>query len=198
MRPENRTRISKGKKERGNVLVYTVMSAFFLFMAVGLGVDLSHLYLAKTELQNAADASALAGASALKLNTTDKIPTAVTRATNIMGVNKYNFNNRALTDTPFIEFAKNLNGTYKTPDVMTAQEKADARFIRVTTPSVSVTTFFAIPFLGLSKNLTAKATAGLSVPGNVSACITPLSAVSCPPTQPNCSLCPSFDANGVC
>ena len=46
-------RISKRKNERGNVLVYTVLSAFFLFMAVGLGVDLSHLYLAKTELQNA-------------------------------------------------------------------------------------------------------------------------------------------------
>ena len=199
MQPENRTRVSNQKSERGNVLVYTVMSAFFLFMAVGLGVDLSHLYLAKTELQNAADASALAGASALKLSTTDKIPTAVSRATNIMGVNKYNFNNRALTDPPLIEFAKNLNDTnYKTADAMTAQEKADARFIRVTTPSVSVTTFFAIPFLGLSKNLTAKATAGLSVPGNVSACVTPLSAVSCPPSNPNCSLCPSFDANGVC
>lgn len=198
MQPENRTEIFRRKRERGNVLVYTVMSAFFLFMAVGLGVDLSHLYLAKTELQNAADASALAGASALKFSTSDKIPTAVSRANTIMGVNKYNFNNRALTDPPLIEFAKNLNGQYKTPDVMTAQEKIDARFIRVTTPSVAVNTFFAIPFLGLSKALTAKATAGLSVPGNVSACIAPLSAVSCPPNQPNCSLCPSFDAAGNC
>src|SRR6185369_15648404 len=189
MQPENRTRVSNQKSERGNVLVYTVMSAFFLFMAVGLGVDLSHLYLAKTELQNAADASALAGASALKLSTTDKIPTAVSRATTIMGVNKYNFNNRALTDPPLIEFAKNLNDTNsKTADAMTAQEKSAARFIRVTTPSVSINTFFAIPFLGVSTALTAKATAGLSVPGNVSACVTPLSAVSCPPSNPNCSL----------
>jgi hypothetical protein len=81
---------------------------------------------------------------------------------------------------------------------MSATEKANARFIRVTTPSVAINTFFAIPFLGAAKNLTAKATAGLSVPGNVSACITPLSAVSCPPNSTNCSLCPSFDANGVC
>ena len=34
-------------------------------LAVGLGVDISHLYLAKNELQNAADAAALAGASGL-------------------------------------------------------------------------------------------------------------------------------------
>ena len=33
------------QKERGSVLAYTVVSALFLFMAVGLGVDLSHLYL---------------------------------------------------------------------------------------------------------------------------------------------------------
>jgi hypothetical protein len=167
-------------------------------MAVGLGVDLSHLYLAKTELQNAADASALAGASALKLSTTEKIPTAETRATDILNANKYNFNNKTFVAAPLIEFAKNLNGTYKQSGAMTAQEKTDARFIRVTTPSVAINTFFAIPFIGLSKDLSAKATAGLSVPGNVSACVTPLSAVSCPPSQPTCSLCPSFDANGVC
>jgi Flp pilus assembly protein TadG len=193
MRPENRTGISNRKSERGNVLVYTVLSAFFLFMAVGLGVDLSHLYMAKTELQNAADASALAGASALKLSTSEKIPTAVDRANNIMSVNKYNFNNKTFTTTPLIEFAKNLNGTYKTPDTMTAAEKTAARFIRVTTPSVAVNTFFAIPFLGLSKNLTAKATAGLSVPGNISVCIAPLSAVSCPPNDATCSLCDRDD-----
>ncbi len=198
MRPENRTKISNRKRQRGNVLVYTVLSAFFLFMAVGLGVDLSHLYLAKTELQNAADASALAGASALKLSTTEKIPTSVSRATNILNANKYNFNNKTFVDAPLIEFSKNLDSGYKTPDTMTATEKEQARFIRVTTPSVAINTFFAIPFLGLSKNLTAKATAGLSVPGNVSACITPLSAVSCPPGSTNCSLCPTFDANGVC
>ena len=43
---------SHPKSERGSVLAYTVLSALFLFFAVGLGVDLSHLYLAKTELQN--------------------------------------------------------------------------------------------------------------------------------------------------
>jgi hypothetical protein len=98
-----------------------------------------------------------------------------------------------------VVFAKNLNSTtYKTMGTMTAQEKAEARFVRVITPSVSINTFFAIPFLGLSKTLSAKATAGLSVPGNLGACIAPLSAVSCAPGTPNCSLCPTFDANGVC
>jgi len=200
MYPDTMTRVSNRKGERGNVLAYTVMSAFFLFLAVGLCVDLSHLYLAKTELQNSADAAALAGASALTQSATEKVPAAVDRAITILNANKYNFNNRtygAVNDmnTTLVEFAKNLNGTYKIPSTMSAQEKADARFVRVTTPSVPINTFFAIPILGFSKNLTAKATAGLSVPGNLSVfCIAPLAAVSCPPTNnAGCSLCDPSD-----
>ena len=201
MRPVDSKIASRRKGERGNVLAYTVLSAFFLFMAVGLGVDLSHLYLAKTELQNTADAAALAGASALKLSATEKIPTAVDRAVEIMNLNKYNFNNKNYVDVTdeatqaatLIEFSKNLNGAYKLPSVMTAQEKADARFVRVTTPSVPINTFFAIPILGFNKALSAKATAGLSVPGNISVCIAPLSAVSCPPNDATCSLCDTGD-----
>jgi hypothetical protein len=93
MRPENITRVSDRRGERGNVLAYTVISAFFLFLAVGLGVDLSHLYLAKTELQNAADAAALAGASALKDAVPERATNADARATRILNANKYNFNN---------------------------------------------------------------------------------------------------------
>ena len=205
MQPVDSKIASRRKNERGNVLAYTVLSAFFLFMAVGLGVDLSHLYLAKTELQNTADAAALAGASALKLSATEKIPEAVDRAIQIMNSNKYNFNNRIYADvmdpvdqaTDLVEFSKNLDGTYKLPADMTAQEKADARFVRVTTPSVPINTFFAIPILGFNKALNAKATAGLSVPGNLSVCPAPLSAVGCQPNDPNCSLCP-LDENGVC
>ncbi len=206
MRPEHMTRASHRKGERGNVLAYTVLSAFFLFMAVGLGVDLSHLYLAKTELQNTADAAALAGASALKLPVVDKVPNAVDRAIQIMNANKYNFNTLTYDLDPgnvahrnLVVFAKNLNdATYKTEAAMTAAEKAQVRFVRVTTPSVPINTFFAIPILGFSKNLSAKATAGLSVPGNLGVCPAPLSAVSCPPNAANCSLCPSFDAAGNC
>ena len=89
---------SKRNNQRGNVLVYTVLSALFLFLAVGLGVDLSHLYLTKAELQNAADAGALAGASALTLPDDIKIATAVDRAVNTMNLNKYNFNNKNFAD----------------------------------------------------------------------------------------------------
>ena len=48
---------------RGNVAMVVAVSALPLFTAVGVGVDVSSLVEAKTRLQNAADAAALAGAS---------------------------------------------------------------------------------------------------------------------------------------
>lgn len=196
MRPENTTSISRRKGERGNVLAYTVMSAFFLFLAVGLGVDLSHLYLAKTELQNAADSAALAGASALKDAVPEKIANAEARATQILTANKYNFNNRTFTASPLIEFSKNLNSGWETSATMDSTKKAAARFVRVTTPNVPINTFFAIPILGVSTGLTATATAGLSVPGNIQACPLPLSAMACNTASTSttpCNLCDPSD-----
>jgi uncharacterized membrane protein len=105
--------------ERGSVLTYTVLSVLFLFLAVGLGVDLSHLYSVKTELQNAADAAALAGASALLLPEDVRITTAVDRAVATLNKNKYNFNNEQFDavmppadQRDLVEFAVNLDGTY--------------------------------------------------------------------------------------
>jgi Flp pilus assembly protein TadG len=190
------------RHERGSVLAYTVLSVLFLFFAVGLGVDLSHLYLAKTELQNAADAAALAGASALRIPTPERISTAVDRAVSTMNLNKYNFNNRNLSDvTPaaaeraLVEFAINLAGPYVSET--TAQGNPTSyRFVRVTTPSVPINVLFAIPILGTTKNLNAKATSGLSVPGNVKFCPAPLSAVECDPADPACAFAAEFQ--GTC
>jgi len=180
---------SKRNNQRGNVLVYTVVSALFLFFAVGLGVDLSHLYLTKAELQNAADAGALAGASALTLPDDVKIATAVDRAVNTMNLNKYNFNNKNFADVMdtatqrnLVTFAINLTGPWISEASATANP-TNIRFVRVNTPTVPVNIFFAIPLLGASQSLDAKATSGLSIPGNVRYCMAPLAAVAPPPGQ---------------
>lgn len=185
MQTKRHSRASRRKNERGNVLAYTVLSALFLFLAVGLGVDLSHFYLAKTEMQNAADAAALAGASAFTLPVPDRINTAVNRAVEILNTNKYNFNNRAFgassaslcnAGNVCITFAEDLHGPYVSKEA--ADGDPDIRFIRVVTPSKPVSVIFASPLLGSALSLDARATAGLSVPGNVNVCIAPLSAVA--------------------
>jgi hypothetical protein len=173
------------RKERGNVLAYTVLSALFLFLAVGLGVDLSHLYLAKAELQNAADAAALAGASGLVPGASStRITTAVDRAVDVLNKNKYNFNNRNFEDVmskasqrTLVEFSDELHGTYVGEGTASGAMANDIMFVKVQTPTVPITMFFAAPFLGGTQNLSATATAGLSVPSNVFCNFVPIAAV---------------------
>lgn len=186
MQTKRHSRASRRKGERGNVLAYTVLSALFLFLAVGLGVDLSHFYLAKTEMQNAADAAALAGASALTLPNPDRITTAVNRAVELLNTNKYNFNNKSFsvdrnalcgTGQACVMFSENIDTGYVN-EATARSDPDDIRFIRVTTPQKPVSVIFASPILGSALSLNARATAGLSVPGNVRICIAPLSAVA--------------------
>ena len=73
------------KGEQGSILAMSSIGMLSLLLAVGLGVDITHLYLAKNELQNAADASALAGASGLNFD-----DSGITQATNraVVAMNK--------------------------------------------------------------------------------------------------------------
>ena len=182
---ENTTSLVKPNSrrgERGSVLAYTVLSLLFLFLAVGLGVDLSHLYSVHTEIQNAADAAALAGASALLLPEENKITTAVDRAVETLNKNKYNFNNEQFDEVlakdaqrALVKFAVNLDGPYV--DEATAIGMDQIRFVSVQTPTVPVNVFFSIPILGLTRTMSTTATAGLSVNSNVFCNFVPIAVV---------------------
>src|SRR5712691_2699234 len=87
-----RTRNRNG--QRGAILVMSAIGMLSVLLAVGLGVDISRFYLAKNELQNAADASALAAVSAL-----DSSSFGITKATDraVQGMNNYDFNNTGVS-----------------------------------------------------------------------------------------------------
>ena len=55
--------------ERGSILAISALGMLSVLLAVGLGVDISRFYLAKTELQNAADASASSSTRIFSSNT---------------------------------------------------------------------------------------------------------------------------------
>ncbi len=154
----------KGKGERGSILATSALGMLAVLLAVGLGVDISRFYLAKTELQNAADAAALAAVSGLNSSAA-----GITEATNraVQTMNNYNFNHLAVSfPRANVLFAKNLDGSYMSETAAQADPK-NIRFVRVTTPPSPVAVSFAVTVLGSSKNLTATATAGYSVPINV-------------------------------
>jgi len=152
------------KRERGSILAVSTVGMLALLLAVGLGVDISRFYLAKTELQNAADAAALAGVSALNSSSA-----GITEATNraVQAMNNYNFNKTGIGfQRSNVQFAVNFNGPYMSEAAAQAQPD-NIRFVQVTTPLSPVGVSFAKTVLGNSKNLSATATAGYSVPLNV-------------------------------
>jgi Flp pilus assembly protein TadG len=164
----------KNKRERGSILATSAIGMLAILLAVGLGVDISRLYLTKTELQNAADAAALAAVSAL-----NTAPLGITKAADraVATMNNYDFNKKSITfPRGNVLFARNLDGPYMS-EAAAQGVAASIRFVRVTTAESPAGISFAASVLGNSKNLTATATAGLSVPLNIICNFLPVSVI---------------------
>ena len=153
------------RSERGSVLVIASAAMVAVLLAVGLAVDISHFYLAKAELQNAADAAALAAASAINSNA-GGIAEGTRRA--IQAMNKYEFNKTNVQFTSDnVVWAANLDGPYLNAPAASAPGVVETiRFVQVTSEQSPVSISFASIVLGNNKNMSATATAGLSVPLN--------------------------------
>lgn len=173
---KNRSNKQAGSKsERGSILATSAIGMLALLLAVGLGVDISRFYLTKAELQNAADAAALAAVSAL-----DTSPNGITKAVDraVASMNKFNFNNEGVSfPRANVLFAKKLNDTNYMDEASAQLEADDIRFVKVTTDPSAVPVSFAVSVLGTSKDLTATATAGFSVPLNVICNFLPVSVI---------------------
>ena len=161
------------KGERGSILAMSALGMLVVLLAAGLGVDTSHFYLAKAELQNAADASALAAASAINSK-----PSGIIEGMNraVKEMNHYDFNSGIPLSAEHITWAVNLDGPYmSTADAATAGQAPTIRFVKVITPDSPVGVSLSAAVLGNSRNLKAEAVAGLSVPLNVFCNFIPLS-----------------------
>ncbi|HEX8492663.1 MAG TPA: pilus assembly protein TadG-related protein [Pyrinomonadaceae bacterium] len=160
----NTRRTSERRNERGAILATAALGMLALLLAVGLGVDISRFYLAKTELQNAADAAALGAVSALNSSSAG-ITEATDRAVSAM--NSHEFNKTGVVfPRSSVLFAVNLNGPYMS-EAAAAASPANIRFVQVTTPEAAIAVTFAGAIIGKNKNMSATAIAGMSVPPNV-------------------------------
>ncbi|MDX2034507.1 MAG: pilus assembly protein TadG-related protein [Blastocatellia bacterium] len=155
--------------------MFTSLGMLSALLAVGLCIDISHFYMVKTELQHAADAGALAGASALNSSATG-IRNAVSLATVTM--NKVEFGRaNATIAAGSVTFAVNLEDNDYMSQASAEASPASIRFVRVTTDPAPVKVHFARMLLGASVNLTATAVAGQSVPLNVLCGFIPVSVI---------------------
>jgi hypothetical protein len=147
------------KGEQGVVLAFAAFGMLAFILAAGLAIDISHMYTAKAGLQNAADASALAGAGRLDM-TSQGIDRAVSDATSRM--NSYDFKNEVNVNPSQITFAVNKDGPYMTADQ--AKTMADKiRYVKVGLPDNPVGMSLSSLVLEKEQQLNVKAVAGLSV-----------------------------------
>ncbi|MGH9939088.1 MAG: pilus assembly protein TadG-related protein, partial [Blastocatellia bacterium] len=198
----DRKQNGKWSSERGSILAVSTIGMVALLLAVGLAVDISHLYLVGTELQNAADAAALAGASALNSEASG-IKMATDRA--IEKMNKYEFNGIDVTiGRTDVRFAVNLSefdpgGSGGKTETDGGLDPANVRFVQVTVPPKAVNIFFAKLASGSNTvDLTRRAVAGQSAALNLICNVVPLSVVEgnngAPLNSPDCPGLPNFQS----
>jgi Flp pilus assembly protein TadG len=156
------------RKENGAIIVFVALALVIMIGIIGLAVDLGHAYVNKSQLQNIADACALAGASALD-GSAAGITEAQLRATDSSGAlaNKFEFNSANLAITgSWVTYSAALDGTYV--DAATAQGTASTiKFVKVTIPSTQQSAVFfgkIVPGVPSSLNLGAEAVAGRDKP----------------------------------
>ena len=155
--------VNDRKNERGSITIMTAIFALLLLLMVGLTIDISRIYLVRSELQNAADAAALTAARELN-GGTGGIDEAVDQAMNVIA-NNQGLRAKTTVGITSVEFAENLEDD---PYLSAADAKdpavvANIRFVKVTTASTTTTILFASSALGVSRTESREAVAGMSV-----------------------------------
>ncbi len=157
-----RTVQEKRRDDRGSVMIMAAIFMSLLLLMIGLCIDVSRIYLTRAELQNAADAAALAAARELN-GLSDGIDNAVTRANAV--VNTEGLRAKSNVTIASVTFAVNLNDD---PYMSATAAKDPAttpniRFVQVTTQTKSTSILFALSALGSNHVESSKAVAGKSV-----------------------------------
>jgi len=169
MRPRNRS-------QRGTIIIWFTLFLMTLIGVSSLGIDMAKVMAAHTQLQNAADAAALAGASAIDPVSGKLVPdSVVVRAQQFGGLNQ------AFVDGP-------------TPVVIDAADVVlvDDHTVKVTARregGEAVVTYIAKVFGVSSLDLHADATAKVEPTGTLTCGVVPLGAVPPPGAvfQPGCN-----------
>src|SRR5262249_4624410 len=152
-------------------------------------IDGARIYMTRAELQNAADAAALAAARELNGGTgglTDAVAAAqsATLQTNKYGLNRTGGNAPAVTISN-VEFAANLNGPwYVGAGGVPAGAETTISYVRVTTLTSVMPVLFAVKTLGNSHSESRTATAGYSAPINTICDFFPVAVALDPAVQP--------------
>jgi len=188
-------RIGNAKRQRGATAVLTAICIVALVGILGLVVDLGFVYARKTELQNAADAAALAGARELD-GTAAGVAVARAQAIAIAALNGSDFAKTpvAISDAN-IEFAPSSTGAW-VEGAAAQTNPADKWFIKIDTTGIAQGTrptwFIQVLDAALANTTaTGLAVAGPTLCEGLPVFTCKLGSSTCSPTDPaNCGFTP--------
>jgi len=175
-----KTGASLKNRQGGAVAVMVGISIVLLVGFLALVIDLGHVYIAKTELQNAADAAALAGAKELN-GTAPGVTLAINRAVQVANHNNYDFTKPVATTAADLDiWVCNSPGNCTVLASTAAADTtnvtaANKTFLKVDTRPRQLGTWFAPVFnLLTGGNYSATRTFGMAVAGRYIVQVTPL------------------------
>lgn len=156
-------------RQRGAVAVAFLLLTIVLLGFVGLAVDVARLYVSKSELQNAADACALAAASALTAGNPQQLRVAewyglTLAARHNIGMQKISVS--AQQDST-LQFSDAIDGVYRPKNQIATSAVLDMRFARCTLTESAVPLVLLQVVRGMGDTVNpatvrASATAGLA------------------------------------
>lgn len=161
-------------RQGGAVAIMVGFSMVILVGFLAMVIDLGHLYLTKTELQNAADAAALAGAKELNSSAAG-VTNAINKAVDIAHRNSYDFSKPVATTAANLDIwvcssPNNCTVLASTAAADTTNvTAADKTFLKVHTRNRNIAAWFAPIW-----NILNVSTYGMAVAGRYVANITPL------------------------
>lgn len=167
MKPLLTNRHTPSRRQRGGVAIMFGLTLVVLLAAGGLVIDLGHLYVIKSELQNGADSAALAGAKEINLSA-DGINLAAARAINFAQQNSFNFSSALVLTNADISFGSSPDGPWSTV-AQAFSSPTDKSFIKVDTGNKTVPTYL----MGVA-GIPTITTAGVAVAGRFVVDITPM------------------------
>ncbi|MEO0316471.1 MAG: hypothetical protein RL404_148 [Pseudomonadota bacterium] len=135
-------------REKGVVAILVGITILVMVAMVGLAIDLGQMYIAKTELQNSADACALAGVGVLakKAGAADALTTANSAATLVAGRHKAVLQDNTVggaNSTITVQFAKdNIDGPYQSAGSYSLADIPAIKHVRCQISQSAIKTFF--------------------------------------------------------
>ena len=127
------------RKQKGAVAIVLGLSLVTLFAMGGVVLDLGHLYIAKSELQNSADAAALAGAQRLN-QTASGVTNARDNAITVAAQNNFNFSTAVTITGANTEFGPGPDGPWSSYATALANP-AGKTFVKVDTGLRTMNTY---------------------------------------------------------